>query len=342
LIDSVAVNEQAWRPGSHAELPPKTARVEIEYTSLNLSSAAKTRFRFRLDGFDRDWIEGGRRRRVVYTNLAPGNYRFRVIANGGLGPWPDQGAEWSFSVEPMFYETTWFYAVAAMLVAGVFLASWRLQALLAGRRFSLILAERARLSREIHDTLLQSLVGLGLQMDVLSKQADTHAVRAHLVRLRQQAEQCVDEVRQAVWDLRSHRLQRADLAEVLSAAAQRATVNTGIKVEFTACGTPGRCSPKIEQQILRIGEEAIVNAVRHADPTRISIELEFGAGLVRLRVIDNGRGFEAPQPTERVMSGWGLAGMRERAKSVGGSLQVCPVPGEGTTVDLVIPYNRAD
>jgi signal transduction histidine kinase len=258
--------------GSEAVLPPRTARLEIDYTVLNLTSPLKTRFRYRLEGFDADWIDADTRRQAFYTNLSPGQYRFRVVANNDEGTWAEPGAVWAFTIRPMFYETSWFVGASLASIVLAVLAAWRIRTRQLRKQFSLLLGERARLSREIHDTLLQSLVGVALQFDVIAN--DPHATpastKARLVRMRKEVEEYIREARQSIWDLRSPKLQRLDLPAALREAGERAAGDV-LGFTFTVRGTPHRCAANIEEQLLRIGQEAVMNASRHAHARKLAV-----------------------------------------------------------------------
>ena len=211
---------------SQTQLPARTTRLEIQYAVLNLASLLKTRFRHRLEGFDADWIDAGTRTEAFYTNLPPRKYQFQVIASNDDGTWTEPAAVWDFSIAPMFYQTTWFavvcVAAAIVAVAGI----WHLHVRQVRQRFALLLGERARLSREIHDTLLQSLVGVALQLDVVANDLESSAppAKEQFVRMRKNVEEYIREARQSIWDLRSLKLGCTDLAAALREAGEHATV----------------------------------------------------------------------------------------------------------------------
>jgi signal transduction histidine kinase/ligand-binding sensor domain-containing protein len=320
-------------------LPPRTARLDIEYSALNLTSPLKTRFRYQLEGFDASWIDAGSRRQAFYTNLPPRAYRFRVVSSNDEGTWIDTGAAWSFSIQPTFYQTPWFYAASVALAGLVIAGAWRFHLRQVRTNFALLLGERTRLSREIHDTLLQGMVGVALQFDVLATDDESPAAerRDQLVRMRKNIEEYVREARQSIWDLRSQRLQRQDLASALRQTGEQATADTPAQFAFSLRGEPHRCSARVEEQLLRIGQEAVSNAVRHARATRIGIELQFDARRIILRVVDDGVGFVADPIADQPHGHYGLVSMKERAEDVGGTLKVITGAGEGTIVEAIVP-----
>ena len=337
MIETATVDDRALDPTPDLVFPPHLARLEIDYTGLSLTSGTKLRFRYWLDGFDGEWVDAGSRRRAVYTNLGPGDYRFRVTAHDGY-QWTED-VTWAFSISPIFYETSWFYLVcvlvAGVAVGGVWYARMRAMRL----RFAAILGERTRMSRAIHDTLLQDLIGTSLRIGVLSTddRASTTDLRGRLTRLRKEVERQIREVRQSVWDLRSPSLQSSDLASALHEAGAEATVDTPVAFELEVLGSPRRVAPDVEEQLLRVGREAIANAVRHARAAGIRVALEYDDRSLRLRVTDDGCGFDEGA----CAVGWGLRCMRERISELGGRLHVSTAPSRGTTIEAVIPIGRA-
>jgi signal transduction histidine kinase len=338
-IEAAVANERKLTPDPLTSLPAGTRRLQISYTALALTASNKIRFRYRLDGFDTDWVEAGTRRQAFYTNLSPKNYQFRVEANSEDGTWRPATAAWAFAIQPAFYQTNWFYAASFAVVVLMVAGAWRVRLHRVRREFSLVLAERARLSREIHDTLLQSLVGVALRFDAISNSLDSSssAARHQLVRIRRHVEAYIREARQSIWDLRSPVLETHDLATALRDFGKRAAAATSVRFTAAVTGTPRRCSAKVENQLLRIGQEAITNAVRHAHATRITLEVRFEEHAVTLRVSDDGRGFEYEYPTHDTENHYGLTTMRERAEELGGRFTLATAVGRGTAVETVVP-----
>lgn len=295
---------------------------------------SKVRFRYLLEGFDQNWVDAGTRRQAFYTNLPPREYRFRVIAEND-GVWNETGAAWDFSIKPAFYQTGWFRATCSIAIALAMFAIWRLWVRQVHRRFALVLSERTRMAREIHDTLLQGLVGIGLRFDNLASMVSGPPVKSEFERLRDQIEASIREARQSIWDLRSPMLQTSTLVAALQEAGQNMTHGSGARFELVVTGAARAHNSRVDEALLRIGHEAISNAVRHAQATRIRMELCYEERSVTLRVTDDGRGFDFDAPVHSIEERWGLASMQERAHQIRAQFSIRSTPAAGTTVEIV-------
>jgi len=338
-IAGVTIDDSVVTPAAAGVLPPGTRKIQIDYTALRLTAPRQIRFRYRLDGFDPDWVDAGARRQAYYTNLAPGHYVFRVRANGDGATWAVPEARWSFTVRPAFRQTGWFYALAGTVLL---LAAWgaaQTRVWVLNRQFAATLAERARLSREIHDTMLQSLVGIALQVQAIARRCAPQAAaqQAQLVALRREVEEHVREARQAIMNLRSPMLEACGLTGALAEVGRRAAAPP-TRFEIAADQIAG-LSVVMEGELLRIGQEAIANAARHAVATSIRVELRQEPDAVRLRVTDDGRGFDVDAMLSGASGHYGLTGMRERAAGLGGRLTVTS-SARGTVVEASIPCAR--
>ena len=321
------------------ELLPGTSKLEIDYTAPELTSPLKTRFRYRLDGYDTDWIDAGTRRQALYAGLAPGTYTFRVAVSQDDGRWSENEATWSFTEHPRFRQTWWFYGLIALGLTGVTLGAWQIRVRQLRRQFALVLGERVRLSRELHDTLLQSLVGVALEFDVVSKSLESSpaAARDRVIKIREQVEEYIREARRSIWSLRSPALETGDLVDALRESGTRATAGQTVAFSFEQTGRPRRLSSNIEHQLLRIGQEAVLNAVRHSGGSSVAMRLHYDEDAVTLTIADNGRGFDAGVPAEGTGDHYGLITMRERAQQAGGHLEFSSTPGGGTTIVASAP-----
>ena len=315
-----------------------TRRVQVDYTAIRLTAPGQIRFRYRLDGFDAAWIDAGPRRQASYTNLSPGHYVFRVQANGDDATWTAP-AEWPFRVRPAFHQTAWFYAAcgAVLLMAAWGAAHTRVWIL--NRQFAATLAERTRLSREIHDTMLQSLVGVALQVQAISRGCAPEAAeqQSRLVALRHQVEEYIREARQAIQNLRSPMLEAHGFNGALTEIG-RQLVTPPTRFDVEADQVVG-ASAASEGELLRIAQEAIANAARHAQATHIHVDLRQERHTVRLRVTDDGQGFDVGATLGADSGHYGLTGMHERARRIGGRL-VVRSSAAGTTVEAIAPCGR--
>ncbi len=340
-VETVIADDRQLTPRPNAVLPPGTSRIEIQYTVLTLGSAASSRFLYRLDGYDQDWVRAGLRREALYTNLPPGRYRFRVTSRGGGGPGTE--AAWDFAIAPMFYQTR---AFAVTMVGALLLLTslaWRLRLVRVRNQFNAVLNERARIAREIHDTLLQGLFGVALQVDGISKQLDSspEGTKERLATVRGLVSRYIRETRSSIWLLRSPSLEERDLPAAIRETAESLTAGTPVRLDFEVSGAARGLTSELEEQLLRIAHEAIMNVVKHAHATAVQVTLHYQPDAVRLSVSDNGRGFDPAQAGESNSMRWGLVGMRERAASVGATLSVSSTGGAGTRVELTVSSGTA-
>ena len=342
-VEETTVDEHASSAVAQTVLPPRTTRLQIDYSAVELTYPEKIRFRYRLEGFDAEWIDAGRRRQALYTHLPPRTYSFRVVASNVDGSWNEPGAVWEFSIAPMFYQTAWFAAVCALVLGFCTWAAWEIHLRHVRRQFALLLGERVRLSRELHDTLLQSLVGIAVQVGAVANTLDASSTaKGQIVRIRKQVEEYIREARHSIWNLRTPILETRDLASALRDIGERATVNTPVAFEFKLSGTPSRQLEDVEEQLLRIGQEAVLNAVHHAQAHRIHVELEFGDRSLTLRVTDDGIGFDTRAVLGMSTPGdhYGLVTMKERAEQIGSLLTLTSEKGSGTLLEVVVPMRR--
>jgi signal transduction histidine kinase len=333
-------------------LPPLTRDVEIDYTALSLVVPEKVRFRYKLEGRDKDWQEAGNRRQAFYSDLPPRNYRFRVVACNNSGVWNEAGASFDFSVAPAYHQT-WLFRVSG--VAGFLMLLWvlyQMRVRQVAREYSMHLegrvSERTRIARELHDTLLQSFQGLLLRF-----QAATYLLPDRPEEAKRSFESAIDQAaiaitegRDAVQGLRSSTKVTNDLAGAITTlgtelAAGESNPNAAefhVEVE----GASRDLHPILRDEVYRIAGEAVRNAFSHAQAKRIEVEIRYDERQLRLRVRDDGKGIHAQHLKESGRAGhYGLPGMRERAKLMGGKLTVWSEQDAGTEVELKMPASRA-
>jgi signal transduction histidine kinase len=207
-------------------------------------------------------------------------------------------------------------------------------------KFAGVLEERTRLAREIHDTLLQGVTGIALQLGSVLPHVRTSpdAAAEALERIVELALETSREARQAVWDMRPTALADDDFVRAVETTARRRTNGATITVSLSVTGHPRPLSLSHQSVALRVVQEAVANVVRHAEARTIRLFLVYGERRLRVAVIDDGRGFDVETDFHSYEGHWGLLGMRERASGLGGALVVHSAPGRGAAVTLVLPY----
>jgi signal transduction histidine kinase/streptogramin lyase len=340
LIQSVRASGRQAGPLANLVLPPRTTDLQIGYTALSLAVPEKVRFRYRLEEVDKDWRDAGTRREAFYTRLGPGEYHFRVTACNNDGVWNELGAAWSFSIAPTFYQTVWFRTLLALAGIGLLwlLYRHRLRQITARAdlRYAERLAERTRIARELHDTLLQSFQGLMLRFQVVNEMMPSGEAKHELEQTLQRADQAIAEGRDAVRDLRSSTAISNDLADAVNALGDELATGDSASFRFVVEGPVRDLHPIVRDELYGITREALRNAFSHARAQHIEVEITYAERLFRLRIRDDGDGI-APGILEEGRSGhYGLPGMRERAKKINAKLRIWSAMGAGTEIDLSI------
>ena len=346
-IEQVTADRKTYDAAQGLRLPPLVRDLAIDYTALSLVAPEQVKFRYKLEGYDNEWQDAGNRRQAIYTNLPPRAYRFRLMASNNSGVWNEEGALLDFSIAPAFYQTTWFRLAILVLFLFLLWAAYQLRVRQLAHQFNMSLearvSERLRIARELHDTLLQSFQGLLLRFQSAAKLLPERPdeARERLDNAIQQAAEAITEGRDAVQGLRSSAFETNDLANAIAAIAEELTKDSAAGespvIDLEVEGTPRGLNPVVRDEAYRIACEALRNAFRHAQARRITTEIRYDKRYFRLRVRDDGKGIDK-DPMQRQPSGhFGLPGMRERAETVGGRLEVWSKLNSGTQVELSIP-----
>jgi signal transduction histidine kinase/ligand-binding sensor domain-containing protein len=332
---------------TNLRLPPRTRDLQIDYTALSLVVPEKVHFKYKLEGQDSDWREVVNDRQVQYSNLGPGNYTFRVIACNNSGVWNEQGDTLEFLVAPAYYQTNWFRAlcVAAFLVLLWTVYQLRLRQL--ARQFNMRLeervGERTRIARDLHDTLLQSFHGILLHFQSGINLLPQGEARKKFEKAMQQAKHAIVEGREAIQGLRSSVVETNDLAAAMRTLGEElAAGSNSTAFQVHVEGTPRDLHPILRDEVYRITGEGMRNAFHHADAKQIEVEIHYDDRRVRVRVRDDGKGIDPKLLSDDGREGhFGLPGIRERAKLIGGKLTVWSELDAGTELELSIPAARA-
>jgi signal transduction histidine kinase/ligand-binding sensor domain-containing protein len=330
-------------------LSHRQSAFSIEFSALSYFNAETNRYRYRLDGLDDRWHEVGSDQRVAnYTTLPTATYTFEVQGATSRGKWSEPGARLRIEILPAWYQTFLFRGICVVAFLVLLWSVYLLRLKQLEQQFNTALGarvdERTRIARELHDTLLQSFNGLLLRFQTVSNLLPTRPEEAkqRIDNAIEQASNAITEGRDAVHELRSGGLMTIDLEqamtnfgkELLSGSTSEHIPEFRVQVE----GTPRILNPMVRDEVYRIGAEALRNALRHAKARRIEVEIRYDEQHLRLRIRDNGRGIDRTVlDRERAPGHWGLRGMRERAKIVGGIFEVWSEHDSGTEVELTIP-----
>ena len=351
VLEEARANRVTVGRDGQTSVPAGSNTFDFRFTALNLSAPDRQRFKYRLEPFDKDWVDAGTRRTAHYTNMAPGEYAFHVIAANSFGIWNDKGASVRFVLQPHFYQTNWFRALCATVFLALLWATYQLRVRQLHKQFDMTLearvSERTRIARELHDTLLQSFQALLLRFQaginmLAQRPADARKVLEDAV---DRASQAITEGRDAVQGLRMSTVEKNDLAvairtvgeELASAETNESSPNFKVAVE----GTSRNLHPILRDEVYRLATEALRNAFRHAAAKNVEVEVRYDEKYFRLRIRDDGKGIPSDVLSGRGREGhYGLPGMRERVKLVGGKLTIWTELGSGTEIELIIPGAR--
>jgi signal transduction histidine kinase len=341
LIDRVDIDDQktTFAPVRLLTIPAGRHRLKIRYTLPEFRIPSRIHFRYRLEGWDKNWIEAETLRDAEYTGIPPGHYTFRVANSDGYGNWsPIEGAL-PLIVTPYFYQTRWFLTLVALFLV---LCIWQLHRIRVAQvsarinvRMQERLQERTRIARELHDTLLQGMLGISMEMYAASQQAFAQtSVSSMFGHASQRLREIAEQSRKAVENLRSPSRVPDPLESMLALALREMNVPPTIQTQINSVGIRLDLRPPVQTEIEHIAREAISNAIQHSGANIVRLDIMYQPAHFFMSVSDDGCGIH-PKTQELGREGhWGIAGMRERAKSIGGRLRILPHFPCGTVVEL--------
>lgn len=355
-------------------LEPRDNFFAFEFTALDFQNPRRNRYAYKLEGFDRDWIECGARRYAGYTNLSPGHYRFRVRGANGDGVWNEAGVSIPLYLEPPWHQTWWFRIGAVASLALLLFAVYR--ARVEGRVRSSIRLERIRtaerervrdeVSRDFHDELGHQLTKISLFTELIRRELaartraageavdpapkgailpeSERALAAHVQKVSESSSDLARDARDFIWTLNPEKDSLYELGANLRDFGKALFEDAG--VAFEARGLSDelrdvRVPMDRKRQLTLVFKEAMTNVLRHADARSVLLEIATRGDRVELGLIDDGRGIPADPIRSGNGSGNGLANMRRRAKLIEAELEVAPNPDGGTTVRLRAPLGAS-
>lgn len=348
VIEEALLDGKAIDPQPTVQINPGQDNLEIRYTGLSFIKPENVRFKYKLAGVDKDWVEAGARRSAYYAHLPPGAYTFKVIAANSDGVWNNDGAILSLIVRPPFWRTWWFLTLATLFVAGtaIVVHERRLvrfrRAHAAQELFSRQLIEsqeqdRKRVAAELHDSLGQSLAIIKSRAALsLSQPEDHDKAIEQMEEIASAAVYAIDEVREIAYNLRPYQLDRLGLTNALETMLKKTVDSNVIKLKLEIDDVDGIFEKESEINLYRIVQESVSNILKHADATEARVAIKKEEGKIEISIQDNGKGFntEAASFREPGRGGFGLFGIVERVRMMKGQHVVDSAPGSGTTITI--------
>jgi signal transduction histidine kinase len=352
MIETVSVNGSAVADREHPAAQIRVSAgslsaLEIDYIGIDLTSPEKVQYRYMLEGEDTSWQEAGIRGQAFYRHLSPGSYRFRVAAASGDDALAELSSPLRLTVTPAFYQTKWFYTICVLVALSLLYVAYLIRIRYVTNRLKERLKERSseriRIARELHDTLLQSIHGLMLRFHFATEALpQDEPARQSLQFALSRADEVILEGRRRVQDLRDEVSDATDFAAQLAAVASELEIQKAMAFCVTENGEPKELNLDVRGELCKITQEALTNMLHHSRAKRADIILTYADKEFTMRCCDNGAGLSPSILSDGKREGhWGLVGMRERASSMEGKLQLWSSPDSGTEIEIRIPGRRA-
>jgi len=309
--------------------PAGTRQLEIRYTALSFSAPKQVRFRYRLEGFDKKWIEAADQRVTYFSHLPPGRYNFEVTACNNHGVWSANGARLSFQVLPFFWQTVWFKLLIGLAVVAVMIFFYRVRL----ARLRALERLRQQIARDLHDEVGANLGSISLLTEVMERRPHP----GDLAQIRSTADQTVDTLRDLVWIINPSHEYFADLVARLKQIAAIMLANISYEFVEEEPPTSVKLSLEIRRHVPPLFKEVLNNIRKHSQAGHVAVQLYCREGNLVLEVSDDGVGFEV----SKQKPGDGLKNFRNRAAEMRAAVTVTSQPKNGTTVKLTAPLTKS-
>ncbi|QNI31728.1 histidine kinase [Alloacidobacterium dinghuense] len=339
VLDSIVVDDQHNLSGDLI-IGPGRHRITFAYTAPATVAPEQTHFRYRLVGWDRDWVDAGTSREVSYTGLRPAHYAFQVMATNREGGSSGQPAQVEIQIRPFFWQTKWFLIVVICAAIGIIVEVTRRftrrRAERLSMRFQERVAERERIAHEIHDTVIQDLIGATLQLELIGFEiADQPGKsKASLATLAGRMRETIARSRNMVSNLHSTAVTQYSLVEVLRHSEAEFRSGPLPVFDLVSQGEPREVQPLIRDEVYRICREALANAFRHAHAEYVTVEVRFLPDMLEVEIADDGNGMTEDLLQHGRTGHFGLRGMHAHAQRIGATLVIESEPEQGTNVIL--------
>jgi signal transduction histidine kinase/streptogramin lyase len=349
LIEAVSLDRNPTPFNAAVKVKPGQSSLEINYTGLSYVKPEQVRFKYKLAGRDSDWVEAGSRRSVNYSYLPPGNYTFTVIAANSDGVWNNVGASLQITVLPSVWQTWWFISLSILTGCGLIaFVYWRrvsqfrrervVQEAFSQRLIESQESERKRIAAELHDSLSQNLVIIkNRALHSMATPNDHDRAMEQIEEIAEAANESLSEVREIAHNLRPFQIDRLGLTKAIEAMVNRVAATHALQTRTHLDVIDGLLSPEKEIHLYRVVQESLNNIIKHAAATEAQVTIRKNEQGIEIIIQDNGKGF-TPATIRTGESGngggFGLLGLTERARILGGVPVILSSPGSGTKVEL--------
>ncbi len=347
LLSIRSIRADSRNMSTESTFPPNIRLLAIDYIGVDFRNPRRVIYRYELDGYDTAWQDAGSRTEAIYTYVGPGKYQFEVMAENAYGVWTKPVISASFIVLPRFYQQLWFQAFCGLMLLALtwLLVQVRLKRIEAAirERADERADERISIARDLHDTLLQGVQGLLMTFHSAAEQVpEDHKSKAALEKALMTADKLILEGRDRVKGLREQNVGGKELCSALETLGEDLNTSREIDYSVTCVESENTLIPHIASEVFLIAREAIINAFRHAQATKISIFVRYSRRDFTLECRDDGRGFDLEAAHMHITRGhWGIRGMSERAERLRAAFDVRSVRGEGTSVHLALEAKQA-
>ncbi len=343
FVARISIDGRSHVVGSRLVLQPGIHRLELQLDAVDLANPQSIRLEYRMVGVDSEWLDADATRVAVYTSVPVGSHPMLVRATDSTGHWSQPSVIYEVTQLPYFYETLAFriITIAGLLLLLISLYLWRVRYLI--RQSHLILeerqVEREAVARDLHDTFLQSVQGLILRFHTGTQQlAPDHPVRPLFEDALGRSDSVMREGRDVLSRLHLSTTRPESLTEAFAALGKEFRVLAPVQLDVIVNGDSQELNSVVQEELVKIGREALFNAFRHAKASRIEVEVHFAVFELRVRLRDNGVGIDPAILREGSANGhYGLPGMRERCAKIRSSLELWSRPGSGTEIEVRVP-----
>ena len=347
-IERIVADRRTYDPSGTVTIPPDPKSVQFDYTALSLVEPRKMHFKYRLVGHDLAWQDPGLRRQAFYNDLGPGAYRFEVMASNDMGRWTTEATGIAFTIEPTFFQTTAFKVVCALVFIGFVWLAYIVRIRQVTRTVEKTARDRAlerqRIARDLHDTFFQTMQSLFLRVHTAMNQLPeaSRVQKDGFDAILRDSDRAMAEGRDMFLDAALHESGDEDLGALLEKIGAEFSSAYGVPYSVSHSSEPRALKPAVRDEVYKLGREALYNAFRHANASGIRVDVTYGERSFVLRISDDGGGFDASGLSATGgPARWGMKGMAERARTLGGTLSVASGLAQGTQIELVVDAAHA-